>query len=292
MTTQNTPQTREQTRKTRVVYTVDSFADGISFGQQKFSDQQDVRETLKLGLSDAQEPAQLRSRYALKKENPLHQLELHLMRLSEQGVLGSAEIVFGTTTDPFFPFEGKFDASIRFLELFQKYTPGRLTIQTRSPLIVIAMPVLRKLGNRALVTIGIETHLEESVQRYTPGLPRAEERIKTASALRRFGVPVTIQAGPVLPYGDWRHDADEFARVLVDNADYIVAQPLHTGQKRIGRSTNCPVSQRIARDRLFHYLRPDSAVPLLNAIERHAPEKLREPSRELLKTRQLSIFAA
>lgn len=275
-------------KKGRIVYTVDSFSDGISFGQQKFASDHDVRDDLRLGLHDVQETTQLRSRYALKKENPLHQLELNLMRLSQQGVLSTAEIFFGTTTDPFFPFEGKFDASIRFLELFQRYAPGMLTIQTRSPLIVIAMPVLRKLGQRASVTIGIETGLEESAQRYTPGLPRVEERLKTAGALRRFGVPVTIQVGPVLPYGDWRHDADEFAHTLVEHADYIVVQPLH---RKAGRS-NCPVSQRIARDRLFHYLRPDSAVPLLTAIEKIAPEKLREPSREALRSKQLSIFAA
>lgn len=283
---------KEHEKKSRVVYTVDSFSDGISFGQQKFKANQDVREDLKLGLHDVQESAQLRSRYALKKENPLHQLELNLMRLSQQGVLSTAEIFFGTTTDPFFPFEGKFDASIRFLELFQRYTPGMLTVQTRSPLIVIAMPVLRKLGQRASVTLGIETPLEESASRYTPGLPRIDERFKTAAALRRFGVPVTIQVGPVLPYGDWRQDAEEFAQKLVEHADYIVVQPLHAAQRKAGRSSNCPVSQRIARDRLFHYLRPDSANPLLTAIEKLAPEKLREPSREGLRSRQLSIFAA
>ena len=154
------------------------------------------------------------------------------------------------------------------------------------------MPVLRKLGSRASVTIGIETPLEESAQRYTPGLPRVEERFKTAAALRRFGVPVTIQVGPVLPYGDWRKDADEFAEKLVEHADHIVVQPLHSLQKRAGRKTNCPVSQRIARDRLFHYLRPDSAQPLLDAVGKIAAEKLMQPSREQLRSRQLSIFAA
>jgi hypothetical protein len=282
----------ETDTKKRVIYTIDSFADGISFGQQRFEAKEDVRDILGLALADKEDATQLRSRYALKKENPLHQLELHLMRLSQQGELSCAEMIFGTTTDPFFPFEGKFDASIRFLELFQRYSPGSLTIQTRSPLIVIAMPVLRKLGSRASVTIGIETPLEESALRYTPGLPRVEERFKTAAALRRFGVPVTIQVGPVLPYGDWRKDAGEFAEKLVEHADHIVVQPLHSLQKRAGRKINCPVSQRIARDRLFHYLRPDSAQPLIDAVAKIAPEKLMQPSREQLRSRQLSFFAA
>jgi hypothetical protein len=282
----------KKTRKSRIIYTVDSFSDGISFGQQRFDAGQDIREALRLGLGETKANNLLRSRYPLKKENPLHQLELQLMRLSEQGVLACAEIVFGTTTDPFFPFEGKFDASIRFLELFQRYQPGLLTIQTRSPLIVIAMPVLKKLGSRVSVTLGIETPLEESVQRYTPGLPRIEERLKTATALRRFGVQVALQVAPVLPYGDWRSDAGEFADTLVKHADYVVIQPLHGSLKKSGRHVNCPISQQLARDRLFHYLRPDSAVPLVAAVKKIAPEKLEQPARESLRSRQMEIFAA
>jgi hypothetical protein len=282
----------KKTSAQRFVYSIDSFADGISFGQHRINADSDWRRDLPLGIDDTTSSHQLRSRYPLKKENPLHALELQLMKLSQKGVLSESEMIFGLTTDPFFPFEGKFDASIRFLELFQRYTPQSITIQTRSPLIVIAMPILRKLGNRASVTIGIETHLEESSQRYTPGLPRVEERLKTAAALRRFGVEVTVQVGPVLPYGDWRKDASEFASVLNEHSDYIRPVPLYELQKQSGRSVNCSVSQRIARDRLFHYLRPDSAEPLKAAIQNMAPQKLKGPETVQRGPVQLGIFAA
>lgn len=276
-----------------VYYTVDSFANGIAFGQHKLPAGEDPREYYGLRLKDDAELARLRSRYALHKSNPLHELELHLQRLSRQGQLNRSAIYLGTTTDPFYPFEGKFDASMKFLELFQRYTPGMLVVQTRSPLIVIALPVFKRLGRHAAVTIGIETHLEDSVARYTPGLPRVTERLKTASALRRFGVEVSLQVSPVLPYGDWKADAGKFAEILADHGDFIFVQPITDGSERRERYVrNSSVARRLAMDRKFHYLRPDSANPLITALEGICPEKLRAPQRGHLEDRQLGIFAA
>jgi len=276
-----------------VIYTVDSFSNGIAFGQQKLESQVDPRDFLCLRLKDDVELIRLRSRYSLHKQNPLHELELHLMRLSQQGVLGSAEVYFGTTTDPFFPFEGKFDASMKFLELFKRYTPGLLTVQTRSPLLVIAMPVLKKLGEHAAVTIGIETCDEEVVRKYTPGLPRITERLQCARALRRFGVEVTLQVAPLLPYGDWRGDAARFADLLIESADYIYVRPMMSGEEREDRRTTSPeLAQALSKDRRFHWLRPDAATPLISAIEERAPEKLLAVKRRHLQRRQMEMFAA
>src|SRR5690606_18913170 len=132
----------------------------------------------RLGLTDESELCRLRSRYVLRKQNPLHDLERHLVRLSDLGILRRSTIYFGTSRDPFFPFEGCFDGSMRLLELFARYAPGMLHVQTRSPLIVIALPVFTKLGKHCSVTIGFETHLEEVAAKYTPGLPRISERLK------------------------------------------------------------------------------------------------------------------
>lgn len=276
-----------------LTYTVDSFANGIAFGQHKLDAKADPRDVYSLRLKDDSEMVRLRSRYALNRQNPFHELEKNLIRLSKQGLLGSATIYFGTTTDPFYPFEGKFDASIKFLELFTRYTPGMLVVQTRSPLIVIAMPVLRKLGSRASVTIGVETCDEEAVRRYTPGLPRIEERLKTASALRNFGVEVCLQANPILPYGDWKADAGKFAEILCRHGDYLFVKPITDGTEHAERKVRTyDVAKTLAKDRKFHWLRPDSANPLITAIEGIAPEKLMPPKRRHLSDRQMSIFAA
>jgi len=273
-------------------YTVDSFADGIAFGQHRLEVGQDPRETYSLRLSDDSGVMRLRSRYALHKEKPLFELEKHLMRLSRQGVLRSSVIYFGTTTDPFLPFEGKFDASMKFLELFQRYTPGILHVQTRSPLIVLALPVFKTLSERVSVTIGLETPLEESVQRYTPGLPRVEERLKTAAALRKFGVEVVLQVSPILPYGDWRKDAGQFASLLDQHADYVFVNSNSALGDMSARGTLRDVAKRLAADRKFHWLRPDASAPLKSELQSIAPQKTILPKRPQLHDQQISIFAA
>ena len=274
-------------------YTVDSFADGIAFGQHRMPKGEDPRDYYFLHLPNDTQVVQLRSRYALNKVNPFAELESHLIRLSKQGVLRVSGFYFGTSTDPFFPFEGKFDASMKFLQLFQKYTPGMLVVQTRSPLIVIAMPVFRKLGARAAVTIGIETCSEECVDRYTPGLPRMSERLKTANALRKLGVEVNLQVCPVLPYGDWRGDARSFAELLSAHADFVYVRSITDGSERVEKKIrNTTLAARLAEDRKFHYLRPDSANPLIGELERIAPEKLRMPRRGQLEQKQMQMFVA
>ena len=274
-------------------YTVDSYANGIAFGQHRLDAGRDPRECYALRLLDDANLVRLRGRYMLEKANPLHELERALMRLSNQGVLHDATIYFGVSTDPFLPFDSKFDASMKFLDLFQRYTPGMLVIQTRSPLIVLALPVFKRLGKHAAVTIGIETPLEEMARAYTPALPRVEERLRTAEALRKFGVEVTLQVGPVLPYGDWREDAGRFAEVLIEHADFICVQPLTDGTEYFERKMrSSELVRKLAHDRRFHYLRKDAGVPLLNAIDARAPEKLAMPRRAHLDSKQIKIFAA
>lgn len=275
------------------IFTVDSFANGIAFGQQRLPEEADPRDYYSLRIRDDSGVVELRSRYMLHKNNPLHELERHLMRLSQQGVLHSSIIYLGTTTDPFFPFEGKFDASMKFLELFQRYTPGLLCVQTRSPLIVIALPVFKKLGKHCSITLGVETSSEEAVRRYTPGLPRISERLKTATALRRFGVEVNLQVNPVLPYGDWRNDAASFAELLVNHGDYIYIRSITDGSERQEQKIRATtLAQKLAKDRKFHWLRPDTAQPLYDAVAALAPEKLKQPERKHLASKQLSMFAA
>ncbi|MCO6429861.1 MAG: radical SAM protein [Deltaproteobacteria bacterium] len=275
------------------VFTVDSFANGISFGPHKPEPGRSEREMYMLRMQDDAELLKLRSRYAIGRSNPLDELEKNLMRLSRKGVLGRSTIYFGLGTDPFLPFEGKFDTSMRFLELFSKYRPGLLVVQTRSPLIVIAMPALKRLGKHVSVTLGVETPDEQAVRRYTPGFPRAKERLKTAQALRHFGIEVGIQVAPLLPYGDWKADAVEFAQILCDHADHLHIRPLSDGSDQGDRRSRSSESAKaLARDRKFHWLRPDAANPLITAVELLAPEKLKAPERKHLFNKQMSIFAA
>ena len=168
----------------QLIFTVDSFDNGVAFGSHKKESHQDSRDCFALRVHEDSDLVKLRSRYTLHRKNLLHELERRLMRISDSGRLASSTIYFGVATDPFHPFEGKFDASMRFLELFKRYTPGKLIIQTRSPLLVLAMPIFQRLGEHVALTIGVETHCDRMAQRYTPHLPRPSERLKAALTLK------------------------------------------------------------------------------------------------------------
>jgi DNA repair photolyase len=272
------------------IYAVDSYDNGISFGRHDAVTEEELRMRYALSLDQwNQEILKPRMRHSAKfaPDTRYAELERQLMRLSQQGELRRSIILLGATSDPFFPFDGKFDASMKFLELFSRYKPGLLIVQTRSPLIVIGLPILSKLGKALSLTIPIETNDDLVVQRYSPGIPSVRERFKCARALSRFGIEVTAQVSPILPYGDWKGDALKFAVELSDVAKYV-----RIYNQRLSQSKRSSIAKQLAEERRFHLLREDAHQPLLAAIARVAPEKLRGYSREHLEEKQSSLFAA
>lgn len=272
-------------RPAHPILVVDSYAQGISIGKI---------DPLGSGLDLEMEgersaPMSLRSRYVMKQGEPLLDLERHLQRLSSRGELRRATVVFGVTTDPFHPFDEKFATSMKFLELFERYVPGRLVIQTRSPLVVIGLPMLKKVKETTYVSIGIESPLEEVRNRYTPDLPTVDERWKTVRALRRFGVRAGVQVAPVLPYGDWRKDAHAFAEKLCEAADFVTVRSM-IQVSGVARPTT-PLARKLAADRQFFWLRQDSQVPLINAVAEIDANKLFHPAGLMPVDPQLKLFA-
>ena len=269
----------------------DSFADGVSFGKHELDLDEGLSfSPLSLELDDHK--GSLRSRYQSDRHDSLGALEGRLALLQRRGELEDSLTIFGVNADPFHPFESRFDVSMKFLNLFEKYSAGQLVIQTRSPLLVIAMPVLRQLKDRLIVTIPIETSSPEAAAKYTPHLPKISERIRVASVLRRFGIPIHMQVAPMLPYGDMKKDAAAFASMLTTNADYISVKPIYSGIKKGSKQPKSAVMERLAAERNFSWLRPDSCKHLLQCIELLAPKKLELPNLKPSAQKQLSIFAA
>jgi hypothetical protein len=272
-------------RRESPVLVVDSYARGISIGR---ADGEDKSYQLQIDGDLRAGPGGLRSRYVLGSGEPLGDLERHLAKLSSRGELRRTTIVFGVTTDPFHPFDEKFAASMKFLELFERYAPGRLIVQTRSPLIVIGLPVLKQMRDHTFVQVGIETPLEVVRQRYTPDLPTVAERWKTVRALKRFGFKVGVQVGPILPYGDWRADAGAFAESLAAEADFVTVKSIADTTR--GARPSGALASKLAADRQFFWLRTDTRKPLAAALEAIAPDKLYHPAELKLPERQMVLF--
>lgn len=97
---------------------------------------------------------------------------------------------------------------------------------------------------------------------------------------------------PLLPYGNWREDAAAVAQHLSQEADLIWVEGVITSlQHREKMIAKLPLARKMHLRRYFHWLRPDSAVPLIAALKEACPEKLVMPERSFLIDKQLSIFA-
>jgi len=273
-----------------VVLSVDSFANGVSVG--KLAAKLDFNEFPPLSLEMEPGMPTLRSRYATERDTSLGALEGRLALMSHKGELAQSMIFFGVDADPFHPFEARFDSSMKFLNLFERYSAGQLVLQTRSPLVVVAMPVLRKLGSRLTVTIPIETSSPEAVAKFTPHLPKISERLRVAAVLRKFGIKIRLQVAPLLPYGDIKKDAAVFAGMLKRHGDYISVKPIVEGPDARSKGANSILANKLAAERNFVWLRPDSAKHLSQCLQVLAPKKLEMPVFSAPSPKQLSIFAA
>ena len=273
-----------------VVLSVDSFANGVSVG--KLAAKLDFNEFPPLSLEMEPGMPTLRSRYATERDTSLGALEGRLALMSHKGELAQSMIFFGVDADPFHPFEARFDSSMKFLNLFERYSAGQLVLQTRSPLVVVAMPVLRKLGSRLTVTIPIETSSPEAVAKFTPHLPKISERLRVAAVLRKFGIKIRLQVAPLLPYGDIKKDAAVFAGMLISHGDYISVKPIVEGPDARSKGANSILANKLAAERNFVWLRPDSAKHLSQCLQVLAPKKLEMPVFSAPSPKQLSIFAA
>jgi hypothetical protein len=273
------------------IFTLDCFQNGIEFGRSKLQPGEDPRKHFSLNIPDFTKKLAPRSRHIPKGEQVFSELEKKLHLLYYHGQLENSCIYLGVQTDPFYPFEGKFDTSIKLLKLLEKYRPGKIVIQTRSPLIVIAIGSLKTLADRLTVNMVLETCLDNVSARYTPEFPLASERIKAITALNRFNIPVDIQVAPLLPYGKIIEDAPRFADILMRYAEHIYIEPLFAegyndaGQKNISDL----IAGAIANNHGTEWLRPDSSQYLLKALSK-VPDKLAAPDFSDLCSKQLAMF--
>lgn len=246
-----------------------------------------------LRFKDTREYQAPQGKYFLFRDDFVRRLEEKLITLKQKGLLSDSLVIFGTTSDPFLSFHKKFDVTTRCLELFERYVPGRLLVQTRSPMVISALPTLRRLRENCLVVVPIESHQERSIVRYTPGMPRIAERLVATEGMRRQGIPVTLSVSPILPYGDYYRDAWDFAELLDHYADYITLGCLASGSQADERALRMmPVARKLAADKEFQLLRPHAFKYLYHALKVLAPNKLKLPVEQKVGAAQLDLFAA
>src|SRR5712691_2981897 len=157
-------------------------------------------------------------------------------------VAGQA-LYMSSVTDPYLPAERSLGLTRGILEELVPHQP-RLLIQTRGPLVVRDIDVLRRF--RAVrVNVSIPTDSEEVRRAFEPKAPPLERRWQAAAELKAAGLAVGICVTPMLPI----KDTNGFVNRLVEfEPEVLVVQEFHDSGGGFGADTG-EEARRIAAER-------------------------------------------
>lgn len=140
-------------------------------------------------------------------------------------------IFMSSATDPYQPAERKARITRGILEAMLENPPDMLQIQTRSPLVTRDLDLLLQLRERCelLVSMTIETDLEDVKRIFAPYAPGIGLRIKALTELHEQGITTQAAISPVLPF------TPAFPELLQSAADHIWIDTLTIGDGAGGR---------------------------------------------------------
>ena len=121
-----------------------------------------------------------------------------LIRKDRARVFGS-RIFFGSATDPYQYAELKYGVTRSCLEELLNYPPKRLTIHTRSHLMMHDIDLIAKFEERVSVGVSITTDSDEISREFEPSAPSISRRLELIKALSLSGVEVFASLAPLLP---------------------------------------------------------------------------------------------
>ena len=139
-------------------------------------------------------------------------------------------VAMGAATDPYQPAEARYRLTREVLEtLIEFRTP--LSLLTKSTLIVRDIELLKRLDDRAGVTVAMSVGtLDDSVrQKLEPGTPPARSRLEILRRLSAAGIRTGVVAAPILPF---LTDEERQLTELVDacasaGVDHLMGVVLH-----------------------------------------------------------------
>lgn len=186
---------------------------------------------------------------------------LEVARRQAPKVAGQA-VYISSVTDPYLPAERSLCLTRGILETLLPYQP-RLLIQTRGPLVVRDLDVLRQF--RAVrLNMSIPTDSEAVRQVFEPKAPPLERRWQALAEAKASGIPVGVCVTPMLPL----EDPEAFVRRVVDfGPDVLVTQDFHDSGGGFGASTG-EAARRLLAERQWS---ADDYRRCVEAFRRHRP---------------------
>ena len=136
--------------------------------------------------------------YVFAKTNAPELLTKEITRLKDKGK--NTTILLSSVTDPFQGVEAKYHLSQKCLEVLADYGfEGNVSILTKSPLVIKAIPTLKRLRN---VEVGLTiTATDDAISRYFEKYaPNVSQRLETLRKLNEAGIRTYAFFGPLLPH--------------------------------------------------------------------------------------------
>jgi DNA repair photolyase len=124
-----------------------------------------------------------------------------LLRRDLRKVDREDNIAIGTATDPYQPAERRFGRTRAILEVFSAGKGRRLSLITKSDLIVRDLPLLVEIGrgNVLHISLTITTTDTELARALEPMAPRPDLRLAAVAKLAEAGIKVGVNSNPILP---------------------------------------------------------------------------------------------
>ncbi len=115
--------------------------------------------------------------------------------------VGRDSIAIGTATDPYQPAERSFGLTRSMLEVFARVGDIRLSITTKSNLVVRDLDLLKRINERSELSVNFSLiTLNRRLQRaLEPRAPRPEMRLRAMSVLAAAGIHCNILMMPMIP---------------------------------------------------------------------------------------------
>lgn len=156
--------------------------------------------------------------------------------------VAGAAVYLSSVTDPYQPAERSLFLTRGILEALILHQP-RLVVQTRGPLVVRDIDLLRELRS-VRVNLSIPTDSEDVRKAFEPKSPPLDRRWAAAEELKAAGVPVGLCVTPTLPLAD----PDAFAARLAAFAPAVlVCQDFHDSGGGFGADTGAAARDLLDR---------------------------------------------
>jgi DNA repair photolyase len=139
-------------------------------------------------------------------------------------------------TDPYQPAEAQSVAMPGVLEAIASHPPRVFVIQTRGPLILRDLDLLRAAAEKTNVRVSfsITTDREDVRRIFEPHCAPIEERWETVAALQAAGIETSVAIAPILPC----NPEAVVERAIASSKGPVVSDPLHVrAVKRSGATT-------------------------------------------------------